>query len=87
MRHAYRPENRTYLKNRLKRDSEDGELYEAEEVLGIVFRTDEDAALPTLSKPATCGLAMRARRKAPLTFCRRFSAVAPGKVQGGRMMI
>src|SRR5215831_17306515 len=27
-------------------DNEAGELYEAEEVLGVVFPTDEDAALP-----------------------------------------
>jgi hypothetical protein len=38
-------EVRTYLKSP-EEDNEASELYEAEEVLGVVFPTDEDAALP-----------------------------------------
>src|SRR5204863_2396730 len=41
-----RPEKLEPISKSPEEDNEASELYEAEEVLGVVFPTDEDAALP-----------------------------------------
>jgi hypothetical protein len=51
----------------LEEDNEASELYEAEEVLGVVFPTDEDAALPL--NPSKEALHEAARSFSNICWC------------------